>query len=92
MEQSQSVRLLSSRLANILGINCVNYKLYNALVRKDGKEFWTYLCISKDYNKDRLDVMGFEEFYVKYRKFNENTLNFSIRMGIDKEIQSLFFI
>lgn len=82
--------VIASRLAKILKINCVNYKLYDALVLKDNKKFRTNLCISKDYKETGEEVIPFGDFYNEYKYKNETTLDFIKRMNFTEEVYKMF--
>jgi len=83
--------VIASRLARVLGINCVEYKLVYAKVKKDGKVFNTYLCISKDYKNFGDKVLPFEDYYIFNRRdVYESTIDFCKRTLNIKQIYKMF--
>lgn len=72
--------VIVSRLAKILGIPCVEYKLYNAKVKKDGKIYYTYLCISRDFKQGQ-ETVAFEDAYEQLKMESESPLQFAVRTG-----------
>lgn len=82
--------VLASRLAKILGVECVGNRLYDALVTMDGNTFRTLVCISKDYNIAHENILTFEDFYRLHRGNGENTIDFIRRCGVKKDIYKMF--
>jgi len=81
--------VIASRLARILGIDCADYKLYNACVSKGGKQFWTYLCISKDFTGGR-ESISFEKAYKLLKLKHETPLEFVKRTGNTYGVYRMF--
>lgn len=86
--------VIASRVANILGIECVEYRLVPAIVRLNKKEFKTILCESDDYNTIDEGVMVFEDLYMsRIRTKGEiSTLDFAKELGIQDDVYRMFIL
>lgn len=82
--------VITSRLAKIMKIPCIDMKLVDALITKDEKTFRTYLCESLDYKKAGDIVVPFEDDYELNTLEGETTLEYAKRLGITDSIYSMF--
>jgi hypothetical protein len=83
------MEVIAGRIGRQLGINCLAYRIADALVEKDGKRFRTYVCISDDFRQGR-ETVDFEAFYLRYRKEEESAVEFAYRLGAANDIHEMF--
>ncbi|HBW13054.1 MAG TPA: hypothetical protein DEF30_04410 [Proteiniclasticum sp.] len=86
--------VIASRVAKILRIDCVEYRLVLATVRFTNKEFETVLCESDDFNLRNEGIMVFEDLYnSRVRGIGEiPPLEFSREIGIQDEVYRMFVL
>lgn len=82
--------VIASRLAKIMKIPCISMKLVDALIKKDGNTFRTYLCESPDYKKPGEIAVTFEDDYELNAYEHETPLQYAKRIGITDSIYSMF--
>lgn len=91
----QSVsEVIASRVAKILGIDCVEYRLVPAMVRLNNIEMDTVVCESEDYNLRNEGVMVFEDLYnSRVRSMGEiSPLEFCRELGIQEDAYKMFVL
>jgi len=65
---NQSIsEVLASRIAHIIGVRCVEYRPVYGLIRLDGREFKTLICVSEEYKKDGETAIPIENYYTAWR-------------------------
>lgn len=86
--------VIASRVAKILGIECVEYRLVPAMVRLNNTEFETVLCESEDYNLRNEGILVFEDLYSSRirTKGNISPLDFCREIGIDEDVYRMFVL
>lgn len=86
--------VIASRVAKILGIDCVEYRLVPALVRLNNQEFKTTLCESDDYNHVDEGVLVFEDLYSSRirAKGDISPLEFAKEIGIQDGVYRMFVL
>lgn len=84
--------IIVQRLMGILEIDHLEYRLINALVSIDDKEYETYLCESEDFKQRDESKMALEDFYVAEKKTGETPLEFCKRMGWEEYIYGMLVI
>lgn len=78
--------VIASRIADILGINCVKSELVHALVRIDDREFETFISYAKDYKNGRR-VLPIEDMY---SNSYSSTMEMVENLRITEEIHAMF--
>lgn len=86
--------VIASRVAKILGIDCVEYRLVPAIVRLNNKEFETLVCESADYNFKDEGVLVFEDLYSSRIRVNGDIspLDFAKELGIQEDVYKMFVL
>ena len=73
--------LIVDRLLRELDIPHLSYRLINALIDIDGKEYETWLCASDDFKQYGESKLALEDYYQMEKKESETPLDFCKRMG-----------
>lgn len=86
--------VIASRVAKIIGVDCVEYRLVPAVVRLNNQEFETILCESDDYNHRDEGILVFEDLYSsRIRVKGEiSPLDFAKEIGIHDEVYRMFVL
>ena len=67
----------------------LEYELINADVVVEGKQYNTYLCASYDYKRKGESKVALDNYYDINRQELENHMDFCIRMGFRKYIDTM---
>lgn len=81
--------LIASRLAGLLGIAHVPYKLIHARVRVNDVEFATWLSESPEFKSDGEKKIAFDLFYDLHRFKGESPYELCVRFGWQTEIERM---
>ncbi len=84
--------IIVQRLMDVLGIDHLEYRLINALISIDGKEYKTYLCESEDFKQRDESKIALEDFYVAEKKEDETPLDLCKRMGWEEYIYGMLAV
>lgn len=84
--------VIVSRLCNILGIECADYKLVYIRVKINNQIYNTFACKSKSYKSLRCKSISFEDYYILNRMEREGILEFIERLGMASFIQRMILI
>lgn len=86
--------VIASRVAKILGIECVEYRLVPAIVRLNNDEFETLICESDDYNVQNEGILVFEDIYSsRIRAMGEiSPLDFAKEIGNKDGVYKMFVL
>ena len=84
--------IIVQRLMDVLGIDHLEYRLINALISIDGKEYKTYLCESEDFKQRDESKIALEDFYVAEKKEDETPLDLCKRMGWEEYIYGMLSV
>ena len=73
--------IIVQRLLDLFQAEHLSYRLINAIIAVDDRDYETWLCESDDYKENGEKKLALEDYYEAEKMKNESPLEFCVRMG-----------